>query len=620
MAPNKVPTQSMELRSRTSRTRSGRPYGAPPQLHRPSLMSRGRRLQRTSPATISTLHWTKLPAEIRLMILEQLQNQGEPQAPYAQVSHEWRVFVERSTFRRLVLSSGDLDAFHALVARRRTNVHLQVPIDHIWLRLVLPEYNCPDCERPENRLEVATNDKMFTEAMWKLLQALALLGPGRGLTLEFSAHSPSDSAHFFKSWYQLRPDYPHFATPDEHFTYVNRAKKYLPTDDKAHGYDEGNRRARWIRIYADSRRQCKHAQRLVRPLKFDSTQYSSLPKVPCVTNLLIRRQYFRDIETSSLSHIVGALRSLRRLQRENWRRFGSKERHKDAAHYGLPLHLVSNKAFRKALPFRLAPSLPRSLTHLQLFEDFDAQLYGPLAVCAHLFSPVNMLLPCLSKSTPKLQVLAVSFLTDAIDVFDLRWSYLLERPDGTIWDEATRQCAIDTSTDFFLNMEFVVLTSQEHLRPDQNRSKINALLRAAAAVALKMPKLKTMELWNCGQGQACVFRYEAVDYSAPEPEHSDECRLTWRSTWGRARDLVVEPAVLEAWEGVARAHGYPPSVLFERRPLPVGVRAREYTSHHDLLRLGELKLARYVLHDTSRAQASAEADMTPDQLMWYNGY
>lgn len=488
-------------------------------------------MQRTPPETISTLHWTKLPAEIRLMILEELQNQGELQAPYAQVSNEWRVFVERSTFRRLVLSSGDLDTFAGLIARRRTNVHLQVPIRHIWLRLILPEYNCPDCQRPENSSEAATSDKMFTEAMWKLLQALALLSPGRGLTLEFSAHSPSDSAHFFKSWYQLRPDYPHFATPDEHFTHVNRVKKYLPTDDNAHGYGKGNRRTRWIRsIGPSTRRQRNYAQRLVRPLKFDSAEYASLPKASCVTDLLIRRQYFRDIETSSLSYLFRSLPSLQGIRRETWRRLGEEERRKDAACYNPPLGLVSRKHLRErgALPFLLTTRLPKSLTHLQLFQDFEAQLYGPADVWEPPFSRIK-LLPNLSRSTPNLQALAVSFLADAIDIFGLRYSYLLELPDGAIWDEATRQRVIDTDTYYFSDMQFVVLTSQEHLRPDHNRSKINAFLCAAAAVALKMPKLKTMELWNCGRGQACVFRYEAVDYSGPEPEHSP--RLTWRSTW-----------------------------------------------------------------------------------------
>jgi hypothetical protein len=252
----------------------------------------------------------------------------------------------------------------------------------------------------------------------------------------------------------------------------------------------------------------------------------------------------------------------------------------------------------------LTTRLPTSLTHLQLFEDFNAQLgRGRADIGANI-------LPSLATSTPNLQVFAMSFLGDAIDIFGLRYCYLSE----PIRDEVYRQRVIDRRTHYFSDMEFVVLTSQEHLQPQTCRSRINAFLCAAAAVALKMPKLKTMELWNCGQGQACVFRYEAVDYSGSEPERS--CRMTWRSTWGSRHDLVIEPAVLEAWNKVARAQGHPP-VLFERRPLPVGVREREYTSHHDLLRLGGLKLARYVLHDTSRAQASAEADMSPDAFMWY---
>jgi hypothetical protein len=565
-----------------------------------------------------TLQWTNLPAEIRLMILEALQNQGEFLAPYAQVSHEWRVFVERSTFRRLVLSAGDLDAFDALIAGRRTNVHSQVPIGYIWLRLVLPEYNCPDCRRPENSVEAATNDKIFTEAIWKLFRTLALLGTGCGLTLEFSAHSPSDSGHFFKSWYQLRPDYPHFATPHEHFTYVNGAKEYLPTDDKAHGYGKGNSRAKWIRsVGPGTRRQRAYAQRLVRPLKFDSTEYASLPKATCVADLLIRRQYFRDIETSSLSHILGSLPSLQRLRRENWRRVGVEERRNDEACYEFPPSLVfRNTVLREdLLPSFLTTSLPTSLTHLQLFQDFNAQLYGRADVRAPLFLSTSFL-PDLARSTPNLQVFAVSFLADAIDIFGLRYCYLLEKRDGTIWDEATRQRRLDTETHYFSNMEYVALTSQEHLRPDQNRSKIHDFLCAAAAVASKMPKLKTMELWNCGQGQACIFRYEAVDYSDSELAHS--CRLTWRSTWG-LQDYAMGPTVLKTWEAVARARGYP-SVLVERRPLLVGVSEREYTSHHELLRLGGLKLAHYELHDTSRAQASAEADMTPDAFMWSTGY
>lgn len=336
-----------------------------------------------------------------------------------------------------------------------------------------------------------------------------------------------------------------------------------------------------------------------------------------MTEVLIRRQHFRDMETPSLSYLLGSLPSLRVLRRENWRRFGVEERREDAARYGPSLDPLSEYTWREGLlPFVLTAKLPTSLTHLQLFQDFDAQLYGQQEIRAPLFSPMNTLLPMLARSTPNLQAFAASFLADAIDIFDLRNSYLLKHHDGTIRDEATRQRALDTRTHYFPNMEFVAVTAQEHLRLDQDHGKINAFLRAAAAVALKMPKLKTMELWNCGQGHACVFRYEAADPSGPRPERS--CRLTWRSTWG-ARDLVVGRAVLEAWEGVARARGHP-AVLFGGGPLPVGAGEREYASHHGLLRVGGLRLARYVLHETSRAQAEAEADLAPDAYMWYTGY
>jgi hypothetical protein len=57
----------------------------------------------------------------------------------------------------------------------------------------------------------------------------------------------------------------------------------------------------------------------------------------------------------------------------------------------------------------------------------------------------------------------------------------------------------------------------------------------------------------------------------------------------------------------------------ECEPLPVGGdREREYASRYELLRQGALKLGGYVLCDTSRAQAAAEAGMADDQYAWHN--
>lgn len=404
-------------------------------------------------------------------------------------------------------------------------------------------------------------------------------------------------------------------------------KWVVPTDDVKHGYGKARRRARHVLRHgsevAARRRSCQ-ARRLVRPLQFnfEDLRQARFPKdrwppslkVPVVTGLLIRRQNFRNISANALRSLVSSLPSLQSLHQEHWRPIKTWERFVEAqsffrpglskdAHWSIPgrgLEPTIELEFGKGTP--LIARLPVSIRHLRLFEDFDPRLHGREDVYTPRASECDGVLPSL-KSKRNLESLAISFLVDAVDCFGLRPYYLKEDPGPDLAANTFR----------FPNMEYIVLTSQEHLRPTQCRGTVNAFLRAAAAVALKMPKLRTMELWNCGLGHACVFRWE------PTPTRSS-CRLTWRSNWEpKERDiLALEPAVLRTWDDVARALGSP-AVVFERRPLPVGVRDGEYDSHHDLLRLGELKLARYVMHETSCAQVAAEAVMTADARMWYAG-
>jgi hypothetical protein len=53
-----------------------------------------------------------------------------------------------------------------------------------------------------------------------------------------------------------------------------------------------------------------------------------------------------------------------------------------------------------------------------------------------------------------------------------------------------------------------VLTSKL-LTPDENSIEIGAMLQAAAATAIKMPQLETMEIWNGRKGLAALFTYQA---------------------------------------------------------------------------------------------------------------
>ena len=85
-------------------------------------------------------------------------------------------------------------------------------------------------------------------------------------------------------------------------------------------------------------------------------------------------------------------------------------------------------------------------------------------------------------------------------------------------------------------LESLALTSNI-LEPEQQSVYINDLLEMSALVAMKMPRLKLMELWNGRAGFAGVFRYQMSesDYTA---------KITWRGTW----DIPLEPRVLKAWQ------------------------------------------------------------------------
>ncbi|KAK2597013.1 hypothetical protein N8I77_012887 [Diaporthe amygdali] len=72
------------------------------------------------------------------------------------------------------------------------------------------------------------------------------------------------------------------------------------------------------------------------------------------------------------------------------------------------------------------------------------------------------------------------------------------------------------------------------------KTGIDNMLISAAAAAMTMPQLETMELWNGRAGLAALFKYQSR-YAA----------LTWRGTW----DFTLRPRIIQAWEGVAQKHG-----------------------------------------------------------------
>ncbi|KAL6814597.1 hypothetical protein V8C40DRAFT_277294 [Trichoderma camerunense] len=86
------------------------------------------------------------------------------------------------------------------------------------------------------------------------------------------------------------------------------------------------------------------------------------------------------------------------------------------------------------------------------------------------------------------------------------------------------------------NLTSLVLTSKL-LAPDKSPIEIGAMLQAAAAVATKMPQLKTMEIWNGRKGVAALFKYQVF-------HDVQQARIIWRGTW----EFIMEPSVIRAWE------------------------------------------------------------------------
>ena len=105
--------------------------------------------------------WSHLPPEIRLRILKLVAQDHEPKgnvgaasvAPYAAVCPEWQFFFEQITFNYLILGNSTLEAFKKVVGGSK-KIRLGY-IRHLWLRIKLPKYSCPSCEKAESGLTIS---------------------------------------------------------------------------------------------------------------------------------------------------------------------------------------------------------------------------------------------------------------------------------------------------------------------------------------------------------------------------------------------------------------------------------------------------------------------------------
>jgi hypothetical protein len=146
---------------------------------------------------------------------------------------------------------------------------------------------------------------------------------------------------------------------------------------------------------------------------------------------------------------------------------------------------------------------------MQRFQ-FGEDLTG----CDSTRNPAPAVSRIIALASLKLEHLAASFIVDSSHFFEIEPSW--EWP----------------------NLTSLVVTSKL-FAPDRNSIEIRSMLQTAAAAAIKMPQLETMEVWNGRKGLAALFKYQAF-------RNIQQAEIIWRGTW----NLNMEPSTIQAWEAV----------------------------------------------------------------------
>ncbi|RAK95906.1 uncharacterized protein BO80DRAFT_316409, partial [Aspergillus ibericus CBS 121593] len=366
-------------------------------------------------------------------------------------------------------------------------------VRHIWIHIQLQPYTCQRCQDPRTKVWDNADNRIIRRTITRLFSILATWEPAEeGLTLELSAHSISDSQHWFRD---------HYFGGDEDRDLDIRFETHERSTNPGFGHavNHGWRHTQQVefpgknalcRLYGSS------------ALKFNK----NLPLVPAVTRFVLRRQCRGRLLPGPVSTLLCKFPRLESVVYEPWRMRDMDEqtRQDDGKQSEICGYEERFLTIHVDCQDLVETRLPPTVRGLSLFEDYTEDY-------AHLFSPefraraANPVVgAAFARRSLHLEQLFVSFVIDAQHFFDACQS------DWT-WN----------------HLQTVVLTSRL-LHPSTPQEDINALLRQAADVASRMPRLQTMALWNYVGGHGAVFKYA-----------SDVPSITWRGTWKIALELPV---------------------------------------------------------------------------------
>ncbi|KAK0127879.1 hypothetical protein ONS96_007379 [Cadophora gregata f. sp. sojae] len=538
-------------------------------------------------------YWSKLPAEISLMILDKVIEDYEFQpslpflrAGYATVCREWQPVFEQQNFRRLVLDYDRIRNLENFTAKNRRRGYLE----HIFLCVRLDEYDCSVCQTKEDEDTKNRNSYLFTRSVWELLKVLSqwtVLQPSsgrygrsmRGLELELGAYSPSDCRHTFRDVH-LEPIYPYKEIREvQNYlddAYHQKLKQLGSLNDQFHGWVEGKRES--------ERTICLEAkQRLMGTLeiKWGLTKFLSvkrLPEVEVVTHLLIRRQFYRKICGYSIGKLLSqSFTNLIEFRREGW----------------FYVDAQQQLDFTEGFDFHLHQSdLPSTLRNLYLFEESNNILHSPDHDAERDFR--RILGSNLSDRSRLLENISVAFLIDAKDFLAQFWPLRVPNIQGAQASDVVP----------WENLRTLTLTS-ESLRTSINRTVMKNLLTTSCRAVAFMPKLEVLEIWNATlkdgdptvrgrPGVAAVFRYE---YKDRKPTITFSSNSIWLH---KIVSEMLQGDVGSCWENLPRHNsGDHLTYTFEK------IRGMDWCRSYPIV-MERLKLQGRILHELSHCQMVCE--------------
>ena len=396
--------------------------------------------------------------------------------------------------------------------------------------------------------------------MKRLLRTLALGSrqDGQdGMTLEISVHSPSDTQHFFRD-FRIDDDYPVHSGDDLSIRNIGdlaifHARKQFfqwslrPLDMVPHHCLDITGRPPQGAV-----QRC-----LGTPLDFLSRLSGVLPRVPIVSEFLMRRQHYRQLSPIALARLFSeSLVCAESLRLERWCRPTPEEEAEFLNGTNMEFELKCPLSRPSAdniqgLRDHMLPSLPRTLNKFFYFATIFPRFH-------EIYTPQDLMVHPSFSATEFLQQFGHLFT-------ELSFSHPCEteplKLQQTISPEETPLMSISLKTRPWDMLEKLALKSRI-LSRHSTQDQIDLLLKGAASVAEAMPKLRLMEIWNHGSesdyrpkiggrraDDACVFRYRLVSHQA---------RISWHSTWSAAPTLSSK--VTRAWDKVASAHTHRPVI------------------------------------------------------------